>query len=461
MYSIKRKLGIILVASSVIAILLTSLFVNLAINNTFNKYLMDNQNKRDIRIVGTFQELYKKDGNFNKNSGAEMQHEAYMSDYCLTLLDSNKKQVWGMDPNDMNEKVHVSLLNSKNNGVYTTKSYEIKSGQNIVGYVLIGQYSPVLLSNDDVNFKTSINISIAVSVIVTLLITILISLYISKQFSIPIKAVSDMSVNLSKGNFNSRPYSKSNITEIESLQTSINTLGEKLKNQDLLRKRLVSDISHEIRTPLNVLQNNLEAMIDGVFPVTTDRLISLNDEVIRFGKLLNNLNTLKEFESGEIPLMRENINVKEVIYSVCKDFSSVLKDKNIMLNYKVKSKVNYIILGDKDKIKQVFINLISNAVKFNKGNGKIEVNINKSKNKIVVNIKDNGIGIKKEDLPFIFERLYRGDKSRHEIEGNGLGLTVVKNILLIHSASIEVKSEVGEGSEFIIKFKSTGNFLNT
>ena len=85
--------------------------------------------------------------------------------------------------------------------------------------------------------------------------------------------------------------------EINNLISSTNTLGEKLKNQDIIRKRLVTDISHEIRTPLNVLQNNLEAMIDGVIPVTTDRFESLNEEVIRFGKLLNDLDSLKKFES--------------------------------------------------------------------------------------------------------------------------------------------------------------------
>jgi len=459
MYSIRKKLSIILVASSVIAILLTSLLVNLTINKVFNKYLIDNQNKRDARIVETFQELYKRDGTWNKNAGTEMMHEAYMSNYCLSLLDGDKKQVWGMNPNDINEKAHEALLNSKSNGIYTSKDHEIKVGGNIVGYVVIGQYSPVLLSDDDVNFKASVNLSLAVSIIVSLLITILISLYISKQFSSPIKDVSDMSVNLSEGNFNSRSDSKSNITEIDSLQTSINLLGEKLNAQDLLRKRLVGDISHEIRTPLNILQNNLEAMIDGLFPVTTERLNSLNDEVIRFGKLLNSLNTLKEFESQEIPLIFEYINVNEVIYSVCEDFSPVLNDKNIKLDYIVNNKERYIVFGDKDKIKQVFINLISNAMKFNKQNGYINIDISKNKSKIIIIVKDNGLGIKKEDIPFIFERLYRGDKSRHEIEGNGVGLTVVKNILLRHEASIEVKSEMNKGTEFIIEFKNSENVL--
>jgi len=457
MYSIRKKLSIILVASSIIAIILTSLFVNLTINNTFNNYVIDNQKKRDIRIVEYFQEVYKRDGKWSKDSGSEIMHEAFMSNYCLTLLDGNKREVWGMNPNDMKEKEHLTQLNLKNSGVYSSKYYEVKSGKNIVGYVVIGQYSSILLSNDDVNFKGSVNISIAVSVIITLLITILLSLYISKQFSIPISDVADISANLSKGNFDSRSVSTSNITEIESLQTSINILGEKLQEQDLLRKRLVSDISHEIRTPLNVLQNNLEAMIDEVFPVTTERLISLDDEVIRFGKLLNNLNTLKKFDSGQIPQRWEYIDINEVISSVCEDFSTIFNTKNITLNYKVKNTEKYIILGDKDKLKQVFINLISNASKFNKNNGYVAVDISKINSLIVIKVKDNGIGIKEEDLPFIFERLYRGDKSRHEIEGHGIGLTVAKNILLLYSASIEVKSEVGKGSEFIIKFKNAQN----
>ena len=187
-------------------------------------------------------------------------------------------------------------------------------------------------------------------------------------------------------------------------------MGEKLKEQDLLRKRLVPDISHEIRTPLNILQNNLEAMIDEVFPVTTERLVSLNDEVIRFGKLLNSLNILKKFDSGQIPLMCEYIDVKEVIYSVCEGFSSILKAKNIMLNYKVNNNEKYTIFGDKDKVKQVFINIISNAVKFNKKNGYIALDISKNNSKIIINVKDNGIGITKEDLHLYLKGFIEGIK---------------------------------------------------
>lgn len=454
MYSIRRKLSIILLGCSILATILIALFVNFTINNKFNEYMRSNQEKRNQRIVQYFQEVYKRDKKWTKDSGAEMEHEAFMSNYCLTLLDANKRLVWTMDPNDIKEKEHLKAINNMNEGVYNTTNFPIKYNGQIVGYVGIGQYSSVLLSSEDVNFKLSINKGIGASIIVTLAIVILVSLYFSKQFSVPIREVSDISVKLSKGDYNSKTDVHTDIMELNNLKNSINTLGDRLNQQEILRRRLISDISHEIRTPLNILQNNLEAMIDGIFPVDTEQLIALNDEVIRFGKLLNNLNVLKKFEAEGIELDEEKIELNEIITSVCDDFFILTKEKNIELTYNVKPDESYLILGDRDKLRQVFVNILSNAVKFTNEGGNIWVNLAKMKNEIIVSIRDNGIGINKEDFPFIFERLYRGDKSRNKIEGSGIGLTIVKNILTLHSASIDVESEVNKGAKFTIRFKS-------
>lgn len=420
--------------------------------------MVDIQNKRYERIVSYFEEIYRKDGKLDGNSGIELMHEAYMGNYCLTVMDSNKKTIWGMDPNDIRNKLHLNTMPTKDKGVYTSKTFEIKSEDKVVGYVNVGQYSSVLLSEEDENFIVDINKSIIASGIITLIIIVIISLYFSKQFSIPIKEVANMSVNLSRGNFDTKFGVKSDIEELENLRNSVNILGSKLKYQDTLRKRLVSDISHEIRTPLNVLQNNLEAMIDGLFPVTTERLNYLNEEVVRFGRLLNNLNVLKEFESESIKLNFETIFLDELIKDIYKDFHMAAENKEIKLHCDIESSKDYKITGDKDKLKQVFINLISNALKFSETGGKVLVKLYENSENIIVEIKDNGLGIKKEDLPFIFERLYRGDKSRHEIEGNGIGLTIVKNILQLHSAIIEVESEEKKGATFKIYFAKGNHY---
>ncbi|MEL5897665.1 ATP-binding protein [Clostridium sporogenes] len=448
MHTIRKRLSILFVICSVAGILLVTLFVNATINKKFDAYMVDVQDKRYERIVSYFEEVYKTQGKWTKNSGVELMHEAHMGNYCLTLLDINKKIIWGMNPND----IRLNTMPVKDRGVYNTKTFEIKSEGKVVGYVDIGQYSSLLLSEEDISFKTSINKSIVVSGFLTLVIIITISLYFSKQFSIPIKEVANLSVNLSKGDFDAKSSVESNIEELENLRESVNILAEKLKYQDSLRRRLVSDISHEIRTPLNVLQNNLEAMIDGVFPVTAERLNYLNEEVVRFGRLLNNLNVLKEFESESIKLNFEKIFLDELIPDICNDFYAIAENKNIKLQYHIEIYEDYSITGDRDRLKQVFINLLSNAFKFTEDGGKVLIKLYASDKNIVVEVKDNGVGIKKEDLPFIFERLYRGDKSRQQFEGNGIGLTIVKNILQLHYASIDLESEEGEGATFKIYF---------
>lgn len=460
MYSIRRILTVILISCTVTAVLLSALFVNFTIDSTFNKYLAENQQKRNQRILDYFTEVYIQDKDWNESSGKEMQHEGYMSNYCLTLLDENKKVIWGMDPKEILNMNSSHFKAGEGIGEYITETLEIKYEGKTIGYIEIGQYQPLLLSEADAAFKSSINKNIGISVLITIGFCIIVSIIFSRKLSKPVKGVSETSVELSNGNYEAKSDTKTNVVEINSLIKSINILGDRLQHQDLLRKRLVTDITHEVRTPLNILQNNLEAMIDGIFPVTKERLIGLNDEVIRFGKLLSNLNSLKEIEEHHIELQFEDIKLDELVYNIYQDFEVAAKNKNIKYNFNYKENLDYTIYGDSDKIRQVLINILSNAFKFSKTNGEVFIELSAERNFITLMIEDKGIGIKKEDLPFVFERLYRGDKSRNEIEGSGIGLTIVKQIMLLHSAEIDVESIEGKGTCFKLRFhKSKGRTI--
>ncbi|WMJ76452.1 MULTISPECIES: sensor histidine kinase [unclassified Sedimentibacter] len=454
MTTIRKKISIILFLCSFAAIVLIMLFINLTIKGIFKEYMADVQNKRYERIVSYLEEAYKKDGKWSEYSGIELMHEAYMSNYILTLYDERNTLVWGMNPMDIKNEINLKHMKVQDEGVYTTKKFGLEYNDEIVGYVEIGQYAPLLITEEDVLFQTSVNKSIIASGVLTLIIITAASLYLSKQFSDPIKEVAGMSVNLSKGHFEEKASIQTDIEEIRDLRNSINILADKLNKQDMIRKRLISDINHEIRTPLNVMQNNFEAMIDGVFPVTQARLNKLNDEIIRFGKLLNNLEKLKEFETESLKLNFYAIELFGLIESLYDDFLMESEKKHISIDLIKERDTNYFILGDSDRLKQVFINLVNNAIKFSEKNGKISINVYAKGKKIFVEVADNGIGIKTEDLPFIFERLYRGDKSRHETEGSGIGLTIVKNILTLHSGSIEVESEENNGTKFILCFNA-------
>lgn len=166
------------------------------------------------------------------------------------------------------------------------------------------------------------------------------------------------------------------------------------------------------------------------------------------------MNLLIEFESESIKLDYGPIILNSLLADICKDFYRAAEVKNIPIQYAFDSNKEYGITGDKDKIKQVFINLISNALKFTNRNGKVLIRLYENNKNIIVEIKDNGMGIKEDDLPFIFERHYRGDKSRLQIEGTGIGLTIVKNILELHFARMEVNSKEWEGTKVKIFFKN-------
>lgn len=260
---------------------------------------------------------------------------------------------------------------------------------------------------------------------------------------------------LTTGNFKARENLKTDIVEIEKLRQSINVLGEKMDQQDTLRRRLISDISHELRNPLNVLQMNLEAMIDGVVPMTPERLSSLNNEVIRFGKLLGNLNVLKEFEAESETSPQKEVNLKTLCQDIYNNFLGVAKERNIQLSFEYYRKDQYAIIGDYHSLYQVVINLLHNAMKFTPENGRIFLTLKKDASFTYLEIRDTGVGIPEEDLPNIFERFYRVDRSREEVEGSGIGLTIVKRIMDKHGAQIHVASKVGKGTTFTLKFRNS------
>lgn len=450
MVSIKKKLGIILTSSFFVLMLLILIFVNLTVNNKFNKYLMDIEDGRNERIVKYFEEVYKKEKHWDKKSVKEIKYDSKIEDYYITLLDNDKNIIWSTVPKDA-VKFNKKMFNSKKN-TYLFKNFSLKNNGKVIGYVRIGYNSSGTIYKENQNFRLAINRSIVISGIISILIIVIVSFYISKEFSKPIKDISNMYFSLSNGDFDVRSNIKTNIIELEKLKIGINLLAEKLKQQDMLRKRLVSDISHEIRTPLNILENNLEAMIDGYFEVTNERLVSLNEEVIRFGKLLNNLNVLRGFEEESLSLNFTKIDLNQLLKNIYYDFALYAEEKNIKLIYNLGLEKEYFILGDKDKLKQVIINILSNSFKFMSKGGTIVLSLYEKNKKIIVSIEDDGIGIKKEDLPFIFERFYRADKSRNKIEGMGLGLTIIKKIIQLHSAAIQVESEEGKGTVFTILF---------
>lgn len=454
MRSIKYKLTVAISISALLSLLIAYIVINLTLNARFNDYLQVNQTKRDERIIATFRDAYLRDKRWTNISGKSLEREAESANFTLSLLNWDKSVLWAMDPLKLVEKEkEINPDGAFTMEQYVPYEYPIKSENQILGYVVIGQFSPLVISTEDKNFLNSITMSILISAFLAVFIIVLIALFVARQLSDPIERISHTAYSLSMGELTARELQEADVVEIETLRSSINSLGEKLDRQDMLRKRLITDVSHELRNPLNVLQTNLEAIIDGILPATPERLQALNSEVVRFGKLLDNLNILKQFEAESMVSKIAVLDIRQILQDIYHNFQGITKEKSIKLKFIPQRTGEFLILADKHSIYQIINNLLHNAIKFTPRNGMITIKLSRDDKFCYIRIKDTGIGIPKEDLPNVFERFYRVDKSRELVEGSGIGLTIVKNFVKLNGGTIDVSSTVGKGSTFMIKFR--------
>ncbi|MDD6759988.1 MAG: sensor histidine kinase, partial [Turicibacter sp.] len=217
--ALRRKLGLLLFGCALLTTVLITFFVNRTIQHQFEQYMNDNQAKRNERLITYFEDYYQSHGTFDERAGAELAHEAYMNDYCLVLMDANSNVIWGMSPDEM--KLEAGEI-------YQAKTYHLMVNDETIGYLEIGQHTPLLLSTEDIYFKQAINQSIVMSAVITIAVVGGISFIFSKPLSKPIKKVSEMALRLAQGDFKEEMIESINIEELDSLQKSMNLLASTL-----------------------------------------------------------------------------------------------------------------------------------------------------------------------------------------------------------------------------------------
>jgi len=226
------------------------------------------------------------------------------------------------------------------------------------------------------------------------------------------------------------------ITEIRKLET--------------MRSDFVANVSHELKTPLTSIKGFVETLLEGALDDKENNSKFLNiihDHAGRLNNLVDDLLSLSHLESKEIVLNKKSLNLREQLEDVVSSFRSQLEKMDIKIKNDLPAGI--IVSVDKNRIKQVFTNLIDNAIKFNREKGSIHTHVQKVGGKIKVFVEDSGIGIPEKDIPRIFERFYRVDKARsRELGGTGLGLSIVKHIIELHGGSVGVESIEGLGSKF-------------
>ena len=238
---------------------------------------------------------------------------------------------------------------------------------------------------------------------------------------------------------------------MNSLARRFNNMVVELERAEQQRHNLTADIAHELRTPLHIIQGNLEGMLDGVYEPTAENINDTLDETRLLARLVDDLQTLSLAEAGQLPLHPTRFLLADLLTDAAAGFESRAAAQNVDL-YVDAPDPSPEIEADYDRLSQVLGNLLTNALRHTPEKGSITLKAEATSEGVHIIVKDTGAGIPTEDLPYIFDRFWRGDKSRTRTEGSsGLGLAITKQLVLAHGGTITAESEVEKGTTFTIE----------
>lgn len=456
-YNLRSKLSLSYVLIILVSVGLISLLSNIFLEKQFQNYMITQQERKTNEMIDLISQQYGTDGSWKIQHLETIGMHALENGLIIKVLNKNNDTIWDATEHNnglcqqmiYNIRENMFSYYANWNGEYVEKEFPISLGNETIGILKTGYLGPFYFNDDDLTFINTLNRVFVIIGLLSLIFAFILGAIMSKRISKPISNVIDKAHQLSEGKYGDIILTSSNTKEINSLIESVNSLADTLKKQEELRKRLTQDVAHELRTPLTSVQGHMEAMIDGIWEADKERLQSCYDEILRIKRLIGSIESLTRIESENLKLNKEKFDVSRLIQSIINNFEKDLETKNVKIHFE---NMRNDITADKDKLSQVFINLISNALKYTEPGGDIYISVTNKDNIIKLVIQDNGIGISDEDLPYIFERFYRTDKSRSkETGGIGIGLTIVKTIVNAHNGTITVESKKNEGTKFTIQ----------
>ena len=355
---------------------------------------------------------------------------------CIISGNKYKDDFYSLDKNEQTYKLINPIFNTK------SLIYARKYNDDITIFVNAS------LEPLDNTILILSNQLIIVSIIVIVL-ALIIGYFISKRISKPIEKMNKNAKQLANGNYEFTFDNTSNIYEIDELANTLNYAKEELEQTDELRKDLLANVSHDLKTPLTMIKGYAEMIRDLNSDNAEKRTENLNviiEESERLNILVEDLLTLSKIQANKDTLDKESFDIVELISNIIKRYGIYKDTEGYIFEINAPSKV--IIKADKKKIEQVIYNLINNAINYTGDDKKVIINVLVDKN-VRVEIKDTGKGIKKEDLPHIWDKYYHSKKKhKRNIIGTGIGLSIVKTILESHKFKYGVESKKNKGTTF-------------
>ncbi|MEJ2267351.1 MAG: histidine kinase dimerization/phospho-acceptor domain-containing protein, partial [Anaerolineales bacterium] len=275
---------------------------------------------------------------------------------------------------------------------------------------MMGRSSPGLRGDLFENFRAAVTEALTFAALAAFLAAVLVSLLVSRQVVAPVRAMMSASQRIAEGNYTERVHvsgdlSKGEQDELAQLALSFNQMATKLQQTENMRRQLIGDVAHELRTPLTAIKGSMEGLIDGVLPADAETYQTIHREADRLQRLVNDLQELSRVESGAFDLDRQSVKVSDLVDSAVARLGKQFEEKDVTLETEVPSGLPHVFV-DKDRIDQVLLNLVGNALQYTPSGGKVTMSAHAQDDEIHIAVADTGIGIPPEHLPHLFTRFY-------------------------------------------------------
>jgi len=346
----------------------------------------------------------------------------------------------------MNNSIMKKMMNSHyKDSDHEVDFVELKEIDKVIGYLSITRYSSVKNSFARRMFKSSLIANSLYAISIVLFITLFIGVFISRKMSKDLIITAKMAQNIDLGI--ETAMSKTNIKEISTIQQSLETLKTRLKLKSKIRKVMIDELIHQTRTPLTVLKTHLEAYKDKIIDMTPDEITICENQIENITAIISSMSHMIDAGKDYDTIKLEEFELSLVLKQIVSGLKNQFDKKKIKLELKTNKKVN--LISDRYKLSQIVYNILTNAYKYTHENGHVKISYDSGPESVCIQIEDNGVGIKENDIEKIFDAYYQGN-TEIKSNGDGLGLYFAKENLKQMHGQIKVSSIVNKGSKFNI-----------
>jgi two-component system, OmpR family, sensor histidine kinase BaeS len=452
--TLRAKILFYLLLVSMSGIVLVSLFVQGGFEESFQSYLDTNRKDQIRRVEEELKKEYNAKGYFTGETAFYIMHEHGLMDQLFYLVydEYGRRIIDSTSIRGLLQELGISSPRFSEEN-FQAQTYSIQLKDKKIGKMTV--FYPIELIDAESNFLKAIQQYIIVAVALTILLGFIMSMLLSRKLTEGFHKLSEGARALKQHQLDIEIPLDHLTQEMKELAISFNELAKSLAKEERLRKQFTWDLAHELRTPLATLRSQIEAYQDGIWEPTPERLGRSHEELMRLVRLVNELEKLLAAENPQIKLHKVEIEPTDVLRRMHESFSLSFKQKGVELQVGIPAETTG-FWADKDRVIQILTNIVNNALKYTPEGKKVTLSVVESDEMVGFVVEDEGTGIPQEDIPHVFERFYRGDKSRDRKTGGiGIGLSIVKALVDAHNGQIEINSQTNQGTTVTILFPKT------